>query len=72
VITPKDCSVFLVSSAARFMFVRLIFRFRNFFRAFRACFAAFWSGYVPVVSIRREKALRFLSLARPIVMPAIP
>jgi len=54
------------------MFVRLIFSFRCFLRAFRACSAAFGSGYVPVVSTRRLKPLRFLSLARPIVMPAIP
>lgn len=69
---PKACSVFLVFSVAMFSFVRLIFSFRNLFRAVRACFAASVSGYVPVVSTRREKALRFLSLARPIVMPAIP
>lgn len=55
-----------------FMFVRLIFRFRCLFRAVRACCAASASGCVPVVSTRRLKALRFLSLARPIVMPAIP
>ena len=55
-----------------FRFVRLIFSFRYLFRAVRAWRAASASGYVPVVSTRREKALRFLSFAMPIVMPAIP
>lgn len=62
----------MVFSAARSSFVRSVFRFRNSVRAVRACCAASASGYVPVVSTRRLKALRFLSLARPIVMPAIP
>jgi len=72
VIKPKDSSIFLVFSAARSSFVRLIFKFRYLFRAVRACCAASASGYVPVVSTRRLKPLRFLSFARPIVMPAIP
>lgn len=62
----------MVFSAARSSLVRSVFRFRCLVRAVRACCAASASGYVPVVSTRRLKALRFLSLARPIVMPAIP
>ena len=62
----------MVFSAARFLFFRSVFSFRCLFRAVRACFAASASGCVPVVSTRRLKPLRFLSLARPIVMPAIP
>jgi len=71
-IKPKDSSIFFVFSAARSSFVRSVFKFRNLFRAVTAWRAAPASGYVPVVSTRRLKAFRFLSLARPIVMPAIP
>lgn len=55
-----------------FMFFRSVFRFRCLVRAVRAWCAASVSGCVPVVSTRRLKALRFLSFAMPIVMPAIP
>lgn len=62
----------MVFSAARSSLVRSVFRFKILFRAVRACCAASASGYMPVVSTRRLKALRFLSFAMPIVMPAIP
>jgi len=54
------------------MFVRSSFRFRCLVRAVTAWRAASASGYVPVVSTRRLKPLRFLSFAMPTVMPASP
>ena len=69
---PKVSSVFLVSSAAASSFVRSIFRFKNLFRADRACCAAFTSGCVPRVSTRSENPLNPLSLPSPIDKPATP